>query len=93
MYIVCYDICDHRRWRDVYKVICGYGKRLQYSVFRCELLAEDKVRLIARLDKLINHDEDQILVFDLGLLNGHGAKSIEYCGIPYEHSERKPVVV
>ena len=93
VYIVSYDISDPARWRKVYKVICGYGQRLQYSVFRCELLPEDKVRLVARVDKLIHHDQDQILVVDLGPRDGHGSNCIEAYGLPSHAVEREPVVV
>ncbi|PJF46320.1 MAG: CRISPR-associated endonuclease Cas2, partial [Candidatus Thermofonsia Clade 3 bacterium] len=37
LYIVTYDIADDRRWRKVFKLMYGYGDRLQYSVFRCAL--------------------------------------------------------
>lgn len=93
VYIVSYDISDQRRWRKVYKVVRGYGRRLQYSVFRCELLAEDKVRLVSKVDKLIHHEHDQIVVIDLGLADGRGSKCIEEYGVPSNMVERIPVVV
>ncbi|MEO0969056.1 MAG: CRISPR-associated endonuclease Cas2, partial [Cyanobacteria bacterium J06639_18] len=36
-YIVCYDIRCQKRWRKAYKLIQGYGERVQYSIFRCFL--------------------------------------------------------
>ena len=93
VYIVSYDISDQKRWRKVYKVVCGYGRRLQYSVFRCELLAEDKVRLVSKVDKLIHHEHDQIVVIDLGPADGRGSKCIEEYGAPSNIVERVPVVV
>lgn len=93
VYIVSYDISDARRWRKVYKTVRGYGRRLQYSVFRCELLPEDKVRLVAKVDKLIHHEQDQILFVDLGLAEGRGKECIEAYGIPSPVLERVPVVV
>jgi CRISPR-associated protein Cas2 len=32
-YLVCYDIRCPKRWRKAYKLIEGYGDRLQYSIF------------------------------------------------------------
>ena len=31
-YIVCYDICEPKRLRDVFKMMCGWGDHLQLSV-------------------------------------------------------------
>ena len=31
-YIVCYDICDDKRLRQVFKTMRSYGDHLQYSV-------------------------------------------------------------
>ena len=36
-YIFSYDIRDAKRWRQVYRIVRGYGERLQYSLFRCRL--------------------------------------------------------
>jgi len=38
-YVICYDITEPKRWRHVYKRLHGYGRRLQYSIFRCRLTA------------------------------------------------------
>ena len=34
-YLVCYDICDDKRLKKVFKVMRNYGDHLQYSVFEC----------------------------------------------------------
>ena len=58
IYLVCYDIRDPRRWRKCYKIMNGYGERLQYSVFRCSLtekqLAELRWKLVKVLDTVDN---------------------------------------
>jgi CRISPR-associated protein Cas2 len=33
LYIITYDISDDRRWRRVFKLMKGYGRWLQLSVF------------------------------------------------------------
>lgn len=35
LYIVTYDISNERRWRRVFKLMHGYGRWLQLSVFQC----------------------------------------------------------
>lgn len=93
VYIISYDISEPSRWRKVYKALKGYGERLQYSVFRCELLPEDKVRLAAKADALIHHEHDKLMIVDLGPADGRGKGCIESYGSPLCTSERVPVVV
>jgi len=69
-YIVAYDIRDAKRLRAVAKVCRGYGDRLQLSVYACRLSDKDRAVLTAKLKKVINHEEDQILFLRLGVV-GH----------------------
>jgi len=92
-YIVSYDISDPKRLRKVFKTMNGFGDRIQYSVFRCELSASDKVRMKAKLDPLIHHTEDQILIVDIGSAPGRSDKCVESLGRKPLPVERTPVVV
>lgn len=65
-YLVTYDISDDRRRDRVFRALHGYGNHVQYSVFLCELDERDVVRMRAQVDSEIHHDEDQVLVLDLG---------------------------
>lgn len=53
-YLVAYDIRDPKRWRGVYKLLKGYGQRLQYSVFRCRLTKRQMERLRWELAGLLD---------------------------------------
>jgi CRISPR-associated protein Cas2 len=66
LYVVTYDVCDDKRLRQVFKTMRGYGDHMQYSVFRCELSDRERAELMAKLDGIIKHDEDQVLLFPLG---------------------------
>ena len=68
--LVCYDICDARRLRLVFKTMRGWGEHLQYSVFRCELSPRQRAELIAEVDEIIDHNQDQVLLVDLGPSDG-----------------------
>ena len=92
-YIVSYDITCPKRWRKVYRAMMGYGDHVQYSVFRCELSDADKVAMIARLDALINHKDDQVLVVNMGPAPGRSDDSVIALGKPYTPKERVVVVV
>lgn len=79
-YIVSYDISDEKRLRRVHRTMKGYGDPLQYSVFRCDLSASERVLMIEALSKIINHREDQVMLVDIGPADGRGRWSIETIG-------------
>jgi CRISPR-associated protein Cas2 len=91
-FIVSYDISDPKRLRKVFKTMYGFGDHLQLSVFRCELSDTDKVRMIAKLDKLIHHEQDQVLIIDIGPATGRAETCIEALGKPYTAKERLAVI-
>jgi CRISPR-associated protein Cas2 len=66
LYIVAYDIREPKRWRRVFKTMHGYGEWLQLSVFQCRLSPRRQVELTAALNELIHHNEDHVLILDLG---------------------------
>src|SRR5437588_9591712 len=63
-YVVCYDIIEPKRWRRAYKMLHGYGRRLQYSIFRCRLTSRQMERLRWELEKILT-DEDRLLILSL----------------------------
>ena len=65
-YLVCYDIRDPKRLRQVFKIMKGYGEHWQYSIFFCVLKDIDRVRLQADLESKMNLKQDQALLIDLG---------------------------
>lgn len=66
LYFISYDISCPRRWRQVYKTLCGYGEWVQLSVFQCRLDKIGILQLEASLADQINHEEDHVLIVDLG---------------------------
>jgi len=92
-YIVSYDICDKKRLRRTYRAMRGFGDHLQYSVFRCDLSDVERVELIGVLKEIINHDEDQVLIIDIGPAEGRGENCVESLGRPYILPERHAIIV
>lgn len=90
---VSYDICDPRRLRAVYHYMRGRGDHIQYSVFRCELSATERARLIAGLAELVSHSEDQVLLIDVGPVDGRGTGCVEAVGRPFVTVSRRAVIV
>ena len=92
-YIVCYDIADPKRLRNVFRKMRAWGDHLQFSVFECQLRSVDLVRLRAELAEIINHDKDQVLFVDLGPTEGRGDRVITALGKPYVHMDAPLIVV
>jgi CRISPR-associated protein Cas2 len=92
-FIVSYDVCDPKRLRAVFKIMKGAGEHLQLSVFRCELRDTQVVELKAKLTRVINTVEDQVLFIDIGPVDGRGRMSITAVGKPYVGPDDSPVVV
>jgi CRISPR-associated protein Cas2 len=80
VWLVCYDICDARRLRRVYRLLRGFGDWVQLSVFRCELSESELTRLQGMLETEIHHEEDQVLFAYLGPAVGKGAESVHTIG-------------
>lgn len=92
-FIVTYDISDDDRRTSVFKVLRGYGDHIQYSVFRCDLSESELVLLRAGLHSLIDHMMDQILLFDLGPVDGRAANCVDAIGRRHLPPERTVVVI
>lgn len=65
-YILAYDIADAKRLREMHKLAKAFGRPLQYSVFYCMLRREDRVRLAARVETLIDAKRDRVIILDIG---------------------------
>ena len=50
-YVIAYDMSDDRRRTKVHKVLCGFGRWMQYSLFECHLTPKEMLMLRERLDK------------------------------------------
>ena len=92
-YIVTYDISDDERRTKVFKAMRGFGHHIQFSVFRCDLSDHTRVLMHAELHQLIDHNEDQILVIDLGPVDGRAATCINAIGRHYLPPERTVLVI
>lgn len=60
--VVAYDIEDDRRRARLARTLEGYGERVQYSVFECDLEERHLVRLIRTLQRLI-HPGDAVRIY------------------------------
>lgn len=92
LYIVTYDIADQKRWRRVFKLMKGYGSWLQLSVFQCRLTARRRSELATRLEGIIHHTDDHVIMMDLGSAD-EVAPRVESLGKTYAAPERRAIVI
>lgn len=92
LYIVAYDIRDPGRWRRVFRVMKGYGQWLQLSVFQCRLTARRRADMAAALERLIRHDDDHVLIIELGDADRVEPR-VESLGKSYEALRREVTIV
>jgi CRISPR-associated protein Cas2 len=92
LYIVTYDITDDKRGRRVFKLMGGYGRWLQLSVFQCRLSAQRRAELARRLEAVIHGREDHVLILDLGPADKVDPR-VESLGKSFEAVTRTAVVI
>src|SRR5882757_8745974 len=92
LYIVTYDIGDDKRWRRVFKLMHGYGRWLQLSVFQCRLTARRRAELARRLEEVIHSGNDHVLILDLGPADQVDPR-VESLGKTFESVRRTAIVI
>ena len=91
-YLVTYDISDDKRRTRVFKILHDFGDHAQYSVFFCEINEQELAILKAKMNRVVNHDEDQILILDLGTHTEPLERGLECVGRTYQPPSRVTVV-
>jgi CRISPR-associated protein Cas2 len=91
-YLVTYDIAEDKRLRRVFRCLNGYGDPIQ-SVFFCDLSPQERVFLLVDLAEIIHQQEDQVLIVNLGPIDGRGSEVVESLGRKLRPKERGSVVV
>jgi CRISPR-associated protein Cas2 len=66
-YLIAYDIREPKRWRKAYRILRGYGRPLQYSLFRCRLGTVELERLRWELERVLEEEDSLLFV---GLCSG-----------------------
>lgn len=82
-FLLCYDISDEVRLRRVAKAGEGFGYRLQYSVFVCDLDEAEVVRLRHVLRDIIRYETDRVCIVDLGSAGPSSEKRFLWVSQPW----------
>ena len=92
LYVVTNHVLDSKRWREVLRLLNGFGHWMQLSVFQCRLTVRRRSEMIASLQGEMNMAEDHGLIIDLGPADGVEVQ-VESPGKPYETPKRQATVV
>jgi CRISPR-associated protein Cas2 len=92
-FLVCYDIANEKRLRQVFKICKNFGNHLQFSVFECDLNGAERIQLEKKLGDVMKLDEDQVLFVSLGPSEGRGDRVITALGLPYTRLDEPCYVV
>ncbi len=64
-YVIAYDISDDRRRTKVHKILLGFGKWTQYSLFECFLTRKQLVLLWSKLEEHLIEQQDSVRFYQL----------------------------
>jgi CRISPR-associated protein Cas2 len=65
LYVIAYDIPDDKRRTRVHKVLHGFGRWTEFSLFECFLTKKELLQLRARLDKHLDASQDRVRIYTL----------------------------
>ena len=91
--MVCYDVADDTRRREIYRLLRGYGDHIQYSVFRCVLNKRRLAELHLALEVLVAPQEDQVLLIPLGSMETKHAWKAITIGRPVQEMRSGAVIL
>ncbi len=63
--VIAYDIVSDRRRQRLAKLLSGYGDRVNYSVFECEVQPKQFMRLQENIAKHLDAREDRVRYYEL----------------------------
>lgn len=64
-YVIAYDVVDNRRRNRLAKFLESQGRRVQKSVFECDLSSEELQKLSAQVKKFLKISEDRCHIYRL----------------------------
>ncbi len=76
--VISYDIVEDKRRTQVMKLLKGYGTRVQYSVFECDLSAQQLLAITRQLTTIIDRHTDSVRCY---LLDAAAVRRVQVLGI------------
>jgi CRISPR-associated protein Cas2 len=76
--LISYDIVEDKRRTKVMKYLLGYGARVQYSVFECDLTDQQFAKVQHDLARLVDRQTDSVRCYQLDV---GAVKQIKIIGV------------
>ncbi len=83
-YLLCYDVCDDRRLRRTARLAEAWGRRIEFSVFICDLDGVERARFEHALGEVLHRHEDRAFLVDLGPAGPSSTKRFRWLTRPVE---------
>ena len=64
-YLVAYDVMDDKRRARVVKRLQNFGRRIQFSVFECDLEAVDYLKMCRKVEAVLDFTQDRLHIYPL----------------------------
>ena len=64
-YVIAYDIPDDKRRNNIHKLLLGFGKWTQYSLFECFLSRKELLLLQSKLVEHLDATQDSVRFYPL----------------------------
>ncbi len=65
LYLIAYDIAEDHIRNKVSKYLAGWGRRVQKSLFECDLEREELDRIVFYIQEMIDPSEDRCSVYKI----------------------------
>ena len=65
IYLIAYDIVEDHIRNKVSKYLAGWGRRVQKSLFECDLEREELDRIVSYIQEMIDPSEDCCSVYKI----------------------------
>jgi CRISPR-associated protein Cas2 len=91
-FLVGYDIADDKRLQRMGKAMKGWGYRIQYSIFLCDLNGRELVSMRQDLRSLMHGQEDSVFILDLGEVDRWSPERFQVLGVDKDEQPDEPLV-
>lgn len=82
-FLITYDVSDDKRRTRLFNLLQGEGDHAQFSVFFCDLSPAELASFRGEASAIIHHEEDQILIVDVGAAEQSLDQNLEVVGRAY----------
>ncbi len=63
LYLIAYDVSEDKKRNKIAQLLKGYGRRVEKSIFECDLTSYKHEKVVAYLRMIIIHPEDRCHIY------------------------------